>query len=82
MEVYSNIPAQYLFREEMFIKYVAAYSKVQLGNMVSRYDFNLPGGFKIQASDLISQGQSEIKEVEEAAKDEGGATSFFVMVKK
>jgi len=82
MEVYSNIPAQYLFREEMFIKYVAAYSKVQLGNMVGRYDFNLPGGFKIQANDLISQGQSEIKEVEEAAKDEGGATSFFVMVKK
>lgn len=82
MEAYANIPAQYLFQEELFIKYVTAYAKVQLGNMVGRYDFNLPGGFKIQASDLISQGQAEIKEVEEVAKDQGGSTSFFVMVKK
>ena len=82
MEAYANIPAQFLFKEELFIKYVVAYAKVQLGNMLGRYDFTLPGGFKIQATDLISQGQSEIKEVEETAKDQGGATAFFVMVKK
>ena len=82
MESYANIPAQFLYQEEMFIKYVTAYAKVQLGNLVGRYDFTLPGGFKIQATDLISQGQAEIKEVEQAAKDEGGATSFFIMVKR
>lgn len=82
MEAYANIPAQYLFQEELFIKYVTAYAKVQLGNMVGRYDFTLPGGFKIQATDLISQGQAEIKEVEEVVKDQGGQTSFFVMVKR
>lgn len=82
MEAYANIPAQYLFKEELFIKYVTGYAKVQLGNMVGRYDFTLPGGFKIQATDLISQGQSEIKEVEETVKNDGGSTAFFFMVKR
>ena len=49
--------------------------------MVGRYDFTLPGGVKIASADLISQGQAEVKEVEEEVK--GQSTSgWFFMVKK
>jgi hypothetical protein len=52
-----------------------------LGNLVGRYDFTLPGGVKIQASDLISQGKEEIQQVEEEIKGQSDS-AWFVLVKK
>jgi DNA-cytosine methyltransferase len=63
MEAYANIPPENLFRDDLFFKYVVGYSKIQLGNLVGRYDFTLPGGVKIQAADLVNQGKEEVKEV-------------------
>ena len=81
MEAYAEIPKENLFNDDLFFKYVAGQSKIALGNMVGRYDFSLPGGVKIQAADLVSQGKEEVKEVEEEVK--GQSTSgWFVMVKK
>lgn len=81
MEAYADIPRENLFRDDLFFKYVVGYSKQQLGNLVGRYDFTLPGGIKIQASDLISQGQAEVKEVEEEVKGQSNS-SWFYMVKR
>lgn len=81
VEAYADIPRENLFRDDLFYKYVAGYAKLQLGNMVGRYDFTLPGSVKINASDLVSQGQSEIKEVEDEVKDMTNS-SWFYMVKK
>lgn len=81
MEAYANILPENLYRDDLFFKYVTGWSKVQLGNMMGRYDFTLPGSVKINAADLISQGKEEIKEVEEEVK--GMSTSgWFIMVKK
>ena len=46
-----------------------------------RYDFSLPGSIKINSADLVSQGQAEVKEVEEEIKGQSNS-SFFFMVKK
>lgn len=81
MEAYAEIPNENLFRDDLFFKYVAGYAKLQLGNMVGRYDWSLPGSVKINGADLVSQGQAEIKEVEEEIKGMSNS-SFFVMVKK
>ena len=81
MEAYANIPAENLFKEDLFFKYVVGYSKQQLGNLVGRYDFTLPGGVKIQAADLVTQGKEEVKEVEEEIKGQS-TSSFFIMVKR
>jgi hypothetical protein len=81
MEAYANIPPENLFKDDLFFKYVAGYAKIQLGNMMGRYDFQLPGGIKIQAADLVSQGKEEVKEVEEEIKGQS-TSSFFIMVKK
>jgi len=81
MEAYANIPRENLFRDDLFYKYVVGQSKVMLGNLVGRYDFTLPGGVKIQATDLISQGKEEITQVEEEIKGQSDS-AWFVLVKK
>lgn len=81
VEAYANIPREYLFTDDLFIKYVTAFAKIQYGNMLGRYDFSLPGSVKINAADLTSQGKEESKEVEEVIKGMSDS-SFFFMVKK
>lgn len=81
LEAYANIPRENLFKDDLFYKYCVGWSKVMLGNMVGRYDFQLPGAVKINSADLISQGQAEVKEVEEEIKGQSNS-SFFFMVKK
>ena len=81
MEAYANIPAENLFKDDLFFKYVLGYSKIQLGNMVGRYDWTLPGAVKIQGADLVSQGKEEVKEVEEEIKGQSNS-SWFLMIKK
>lgn len=81
MEAYADIPKENLFRDDLFFKYVAGWAKQQLGNMVGRYDFTLPGGVKIQAADLVTQGKEEVQNVEEEIKGQS-TSSFFFMVKK
>jgi len=81
MEAYANIPQENLFNDDLFYKYVVGWAKVQLGNMVSLYEFQLPGGVKINGANLVTQGQAEVKEVEEEIKGQSNS-SFFFMVKK
>ncbi len=81
MEAYADILPQYLFKDDLFIKYVVGHSKILLGNLVGRYDFTLQGAVKINAADLVSQGKEETKEVEEEIKGMSNS-SFFFMVKR
>ena len=82
LEAYVNIPQENLFADNYFIKYVTGWAKTQQGNLLGRYDFNLPGGVKINSSDMISQGKEEMKEVEDALKEMRGNSNFIIMVKK
>lgn len=79
-ECYVNVPMENLFQDPLFYKYVIGHAKVALGNMYGRYNFNLQGQIQLQYADLISQGQAEIKEVEEFIANT--STSFFWMVKR
>lgn|SRR5574344_155039 len=81
LECFVNIPPEDLFKDGLFYKYVVGWSKIQLGNLYGRYDYTLPGAVKIQASDLVSQGQNEVKEVEETISKQS-TSGWFYMVKK
>jgi len=81
MEAYANILPENLFADDLFLKYVVGWSKVQYGNLTGRYDFSLPGGVKINSSDLVSQGKEEIKEVETEIDGQSNS-SWFYMVKR
>lgn len=81
IEAYANIPQENLFKDDLFFKFCVGWAKVQLGNMMGMYDFSLPGGVKINHANLITQGQAEIKEVEEEIKGQSNS-SWFYMVKR
>jgi hypothetical protein len=81
MEAYANILPEFLFQDDLFMKYVVGWAKKQYANLTGRYEFNLPGGVKINSSDMAAQGNEEIKEVEEEIKGQSDS-SFFYMVKK
>lgn len=81
MEAYANILPEYLFKDDLFIKYVTGLAKIQYGNLTGRYDFTLPGNVKINSSDITSQGKEEVKEVEEEIKGQSDS-AWFYMVKK
>jgi hypothetical protein len=81
LEAYANILPEYLYTDDLFIKYVTGLSKIQLANLYGRYEFNLQGGVKINSSDIMSQGKEEVKEVEEEIKGQSDS-SFFFMVKR
>ena len=81
LETYANIPLENLYSDQYFIKYVTAWSKIQMGNLVGRYDFSLPGNIKINSADLISQGKEEMKEVEDEIKNMS-QNAWFYLVKK
>jgi hypothetical protein len=81
IEAYANIPQENLFKDDLFFKFCVGWAKVQLGNMMGMYDFSLPGGVKINHANLITQGQAEIKEVEEEIKNQSNS-SWFYMVKR
>jgi hypothetical protein len=81
MEAYANILPEYLFKDDLFFFYLTGWAKKQYGNLTGRYDYTLPGGVKINYADMITQGNEEIKEVEEEIKGQSDS-SFFFMVKK
>lgn len=82
LEAYANIPPENLFDDQYFIKYVTGWSKMQLGNMLGRYDFTLAGGVKYNHADLITDGKEMMKEVDEVIKEKNNNSSFFIMCKR
>jgi len=81
IEAYANIQPEYLFKDDLFVKYVTGWAKIQIGRMTGTYDFTLPGNVKIQSADLVAQGKEEIKEAEEEIKGQSNS-GFFYMVKR
>lgn len=82
MECYVRIPMENLFKDDLFFKYVVGYAKQQLGNMLTLYDFTLPGSVKINGSMIQSQGADEISKVEEKIKGQDGSSAWFFMIKR
>ena len=81
LEAYVNIPAETLFSDHYFIKYVTAWAKMQQGRLLGAFDFSLPGNVKYNSADMVSQGKEEMKEVEDEIKAMSNS-SFFYLVKR
>ena len=81
LEVYIRIQQEEIFSNHLFKKYVKALSKIRLGEVLGRLNFQMPGNFQYNAADLISQGQSELEKVIEQIVGESPNTSFFIMAR-
>ena len=81
VEAYANVDKEALYADPLFIRYLIGYSKKQLGAMMSRYNFNLPGGVQYNADSLITEGNEEVNKVEEEIKGQSNS-AFMFLVKK
>lgn len=79
-EVYANIEPQHLYADPNFIQYVQSMAKIKLGELVGRYDFNLPGEVKYNSDGLISEGKEKLTEIKE--KILGMPNSDFLFMTK
>lgn len=81
LEVYVRIPQDDVFTMQLFKDYIVGLSRVRLGEAIGRLNFNMPGNFQYNASDIISQGQDLLDKTIEEVKSQSPNTSFFIMAK-
>lgn len=80
-ECYINIEPEHLYADPLFIEYVVGACKLKLGQMVSRYDFKLPGNSSYNSAMMIDEGKTERDGVREQIKSMPNA-DFFYLVKR
>lgn len=81
LETYTQIPAEDLFEMDKFRRYSLALSKQQLGRLLTRYNFNLPGGVQINGEAIRTEGEQELEKIREEIKGQS-PNSFFFMLSK
>jgi hypothetical protein len=75
--IYEKLNDCDLFSDEIFIRYVAAQVKKQLGRILGTFNFNLPGNIQINYSEIKDQGTEELTAIEEEIKNDEGVDYFF-----
>lgn len=68
---------EYLYDDELFVRYVIAKSKIALANMLGVFTYNLPGGVAINTSDIRANGEAELQEVMDMIS--GESTAFYFL---
>lgn len=76
LECWCRIEEEELFDFQMFKEYVIGLSKKKMGELLGRFNFNMPGNFQYNAGDIISEGKEMIEKVENQIKEECRVTWF------
>jgi hypothetical protein len=79
LEVAKKIDPSNLYEDEMFQRYTRAKSKQRLGEMITTFDYVLPGDVKINYSNLVTKADAEMTAVLEAIKTENSAGWMYTM---
>jgi hypothetical protein len=70
LECWIRIEEEELFDFNLFKKYVIGLSKKRMGELLGRFNFNLPGNFQYNTSDIISEGKEMVESVVENIQKE------------
>jgi hypothetical protein len=71
------IPEENLYSDELFVRYVLAESKINIGRLLGTFGYNLPGGVTINATAISTVGTAEKQEVMDMIKSEN-TPNFFL----
>jgi hypothetical protein len=77
LEIAKKIEPQYLYNDELFQRYVRAKAKLRLGDLLTTFDYNLPGGIKPNYTNLVTKAENELNQVLEMMKNENTADFMF-----
>jgi len=78
LESYDRIEQEDLFDVQLFKDYVIGISRVRMGEAIGRFNFNMPGNFQYNASDMITQGDKLIDATKETISKQT-TSGWFVM---
>jgi hypothetical protein len=77
LQVMKKIEPEELYEDELFQRYVRAKAKIRLGDLLTSFDFNLPGGVKVNYTTLVTKADAELASVMEMMKGENSADWMF-----
>lgn len=67
-----NVDIQYLYVDDLFIKYVVGRCKQELKRLLASHVFQLPGDVQMQAEEICSNADTDVEKVEDALKGSTG----------
>lgn len=70
VQISKKIDSQYLYEDEMFQRYTRAKAKVRLGELLTSFDFNLPGGIRPNYNTFVTKADAEFQAVLDMMKGE------------
>jgi hypothetical protein len=76
--VAKKIEPQYLYNDELFQRYVRAKCRQKLVELLTTFDYSLPGGIKINMNTITTRADAEILKVEEMLKGENTPDFMFL----
>lgn len=79
LEVARKIDREDLYNDEVFQRYVRAKAKLRLGELLTSFDYNLPGGVKVNYTNLVTRAEAELNQVLEMMKGENTADWLFLI---
>lgn len=77
LQIAKKIEANDLYEDEVFQRYVRAKAKLRLGDLLTTFDYNLPGGIKPNYTNLVTKAENELNQVLEMMKSENTPDFLF-----
>lgn len=77
LQVMKKIESEELYEDELFQRYVRAKAKIRLGDLLTSFDFNLPGGVKVNYATFVTKAEAELAAIMEMMKGENSADWMF-----
>jgi hypothetical protein len=77
VRAFIDIPEESLYDDELFVRYVLAEAKINIGRLLGTFEYNLPGGVRINANNIQGLGTTEKAEILAQIKDENTPSWFL-----
>lgn len=77
IRAYIDIPEESLYEDELFIRWTYAEAKINIGRLLGTFEYNLPGGVRVNYQNIQSLGTTEKTEILQQIRDENSASYFL-----
>jgi hypothetical protein len=71
------IPEENLYDDELFVRYCLAEAKINIGRLLGTFEYNLPGGVRVNYNNIQTLGTTEKQEILQSIKDENTPSYFL-----
>ena len=78
IDAYETVSDQALFSDDFVHNYTVACIKYNLGSIINRFKFNLPGDIELNVSDIKSEGKEEMDNIKNDILEDEGVDFFSI----